>query len=127
MKLRFDSPSDDSDELWPSDMEGRFMLSWIMISGLIGSLCFPLAIYIIGFTCKGVMGSSPASRFQSYHYGGETGSSFSKKKTSSNCLGGCFSCCQSLGTKVNTMAIIGFIIGAISGGFVAHEIYENHH
>ncbi|CAG5091055.1 Oidioi.mRNA.OKI2018_I69.PAR.g12828.t1.cds [Oikopleura dioica] len=113
MKLRFESLSDDSDELWPSDMEGRFMLSWILISGLIGSLCFPLAIYIIGFTFKGVMGSSPASRFQSYHYGGETG--------------GCFSCCQSLGTKLNTMAIIGFIIGAISGGFVAHEIYENHH
>ncbi|CAG5090594.1 Oidioi.mRNA.OKI2018_I69.PAR.g12658.t1.cds [Oikopleura dioica] len=89
------------------------MFTWIIISGLIGCIGFPLVICILGFTVQGVRRKSCASGVQSTYYRGETG--------------GCFSCCQSLGTSIFVMVIIGFVIGAVSGGFIAHGVYENHH
>ncbi|CAG5088825.1 Oidioi.mRNA.OKI2018_I69.PAR.g11982.t1.cds [Oikopleura dioica] len=99
-------------ELWPSDVKVWYMLSWVLICGLIGLIAFPLSMLAIGFSVDGVVALSCAACTQSCIYGGATS--------------GCFSIMQALGTQPLVMVIIGFIFGSVSGGLIANKIYVDH-
>jgi hypothetical protein len=59
-------------ELWPSDNQFFYMLTWVLLCGLIGLIAFPLSMIAIGFTVDGVTALSCAACTQSCVYGGAT-------------------------------------------------------
>ncbi len=64
----------EDSELWPSDVKIWYLLTWVLISGLIGIIAFPVGMAAIGFTADGVAGLSMAACCQSWIYGAFTGS-----------------------------------------------------